>query len=65
MRTDALAVYQATQKVIYTNLLASGKLNNYLATINWQAENVLFREVKQLDKKEDVTEKRQTENQME
>ncbi|MGN0520354.1 MAG: TnpV protein [Candidatus Fimenecus sp.] len=65
MGTKVLTVYQATQKVIYTNLLASGKLNNYLATINWQAENVLFREVKQFDKKEDVTEKRQTENQME
>ena len=35
-------------KVRYTNLLTSGKLNGYLADIDKQAENMLFRLVKQM-----------------
>ncbi len=36
------------RKVFYTNLLTSGKLNGYLADINKQAEDMLFRLVKQM-----------------
>lgn len=52
-------------KVLYMNLLTSGKLNNYLADIDEQAEDMFFRLVKQLAEKEGVTEKLKAENQME
>ena len=49
----------------YTNLLTSGKLNGYLADIDKQAEDMLFRLVKQMAEREGVTEKLKTDNQME
>ncbi len=52
-------------KVLYTNLLTSGKLNSHLAELNKQAEDMFFRVVKQLAEKEGVTEKLKAENQME
>ena len=39
-------------KVRYTNLLTSGKLNGYLADIDKQAEDMLFRLVKQMTERE-------------
>ena len=45
------------RKVLYTNLLTSGKLNSYLAVIDKQAEDMFLRLVKQLAEKENVTEK--------
>ena len=51
-------------KVRYMNLLTSGKLNSYLADVDEQAENMLFRLVKELAEKENVTEKLKTENMM-
>ena len=53
------------RKVFYLNLLTSGKLNGYLADINKQAENMLFRLVKQMSEREGVTEKLKVDNQME
>lgn len=53
------------QRVLYTNLLTSGKLNSYLADIDEQAEEMFSRLVKQLAEKENVTEKLKAENQME
>ncbi len=53
------------RKVLYTNLLTSGKLNSHLAELNKQAEDMFFRVVKQLAEKEGVTEKFKAENQME
>ncbi len=53
------------RKVLYYNLLTSGKLNSYLAEIDKQAEDVFFRVVKQLAEKEGVTEKFKAENPME
>ena len=50
--------------VFYINLLTSGKLNNYLADIDNQAEEMFSRLVKQLAEKENVTEKLKAENQM-
>lgn len=44
-------------KVIYINLLTSGKLNSYLADIDRQAEDMFLRLVKELSEKENVTEK--------
>lgn len=51
-------------KVLYYNLLTSGKLNSYLADIDELAEEMFSRLVKQLAEKEDVTEKLKAENQM-
>ena len=53
------------RKVLYLNLLTSGKLNGYLADINKQAEDMLSRLVKQMAEREGVTEKRKADNQME
>lgn len=52
-------------KVLYMNLLTSGKLNGYLADINEQAEDMFFRLVKQMAERESVTEQLKSDNQME
>ena len=51
-------------RVRYINLLTSGKLNSYLADIDRQTEAMFSRLVKQLSKKEGVTEALKAENQM-
>ena len=51
-------------KVLYSELLISGKLNDYLADLNEQAEDMFSRLVKQLAEKEGVTEAIKAENQM-
>ena len=43
-------------KVLYYNLLTSGKLNSYLTDIEEQASNMFSRMVNDLAKKENVTE---------
>jgi hypothetical protein len=53
------------RKVLYTNLLTSGKLNSYLADIDEQAEDLFFRLVKQIAEREGVTEQLKAENQIE
>ncbi len=45
-------------------MLTSGKLNSYLADIDKQAEDMFFRFVKELAKKENVTERLKTDAQM-
>lgn len=52
------------RKVLYSELLISGKLNDYLADLNEQAEELFSRLVKQLAEKEGVTEAIKEENQM-
>ena len=52
-------------KVRYTNLLTSGKLTDYLADIDEQAEDIFFRLVKQIAEREGVTEQLKADNQME
>ena len=52
------------RRVRYANLLTSGKLNDYLADLNEQAEALFSRLVKQLSEKEGVTEALKEENQM-
>ena len=51
-------------RVLYYNLLTTGKLNDYLADLNEQAEAMFSRLVKQLSEKEGVTEALKAENQM-
>ena len=53
------------RRVLYTNLLTSGKLNTYLADINLQAEEMFSRLVKQMAEREGVTEHLKADNQME
>ena len=52
------------RRVRYANLLTIGKLNDYLADINEQAEEMFPRLVKQLAEKEGLTEALKAENQM-
>ncbi|MBR6522555.1 MAG: TnpV protein [Oscillospiraceae bacterium] len=53
------------RKVLYINLLTSGKLNGYLADLDKQAEDMFFRLVKQMAEREGVTEKLKADHQME
>ena len=52
------------RKVLYTNLLTSGKLNIYLADIDNQAEEVFERLTRQMAIAEGVTEQLKADNQM-
>ena len=52
------------RRVLYTNLLTSGKLNSYLADINRQAKEIFSRLVKQMAEREGVTEQLKVDNQM-
>lgn len=53
------------RKVLYTTLLTSCKLDNYLADINAQAEDMFLRLVEQIAEREGVTEQLKAENQIE
>ena len=52
------------KKAACTTLLIEGKLQNYLADVNEQAEEMLFRLVKQMAEKEGVTEELKRQDQM-
>ena len=52
-------------RILYYNLLTSGKLNAHLAEIDQQAEEIFFRLIKQMANREGVTEQLKAENQME
>ena len=52
------------RKVLYTNLLTSGKLNIYLADIDNQAEKMFERLTRQMAIAEGVTEQLKADNQM-
>lgn len=51
-------------KVLYMNLLTSGKLNNYLSDIDKQAEDMFIRLVKEMAEKQGVTERLKAADQM-
>lgn len=52
-------------RVLYGNLLTSGKLNGYLVDIDRQAEEMFFRLVNQMAEAEGITEKLKAANSME
>ena len=52
------------RKVLYTELLTSGKLNGYLADLNEQAEAMFLDLVKQLAAREGVTEQLKAQDQI-
>ena len=60
-----LRYIKQNRKVLYLNLLTSGKLNGYLAVLDRQAEEMFSRLVKQMAEREGVTEKLKADNQME
>lgn len=64
MGTATFEVFEAKQRVLYYNFLASGKLNSYLADIDKQAENLFFQLVKQMAECEWITETLKAGNQM-
>ena len=51
-------------KILYYNLLTSGKLRSHLADIEEEAQSIFLRLVKQYAEREDVTEQLKTENPM-
>lgn len=53
------------RRTVYTELLTSGKLNDYLADLNEQAEDMFFRLVKELAQKDGITEVLKVTDQME
>lgn len=53
------------RKVVYMDLLTSGKLNNYLAEIDKQAEDMYFRLIRKYAERQGVTEELKAENPME
>ena len=52
------------RRTVYAELLTSGKLNDYLADINEQAEDMFFRLVKELAEKEIIKEEHKAADQM-
>ena len=51
-------------KVLYMNLLTSGKLNEHLADIDEQAENMFFRLAKEMAEKQGIAEQLKATDQM-
>lgn len=52
------------RRSLYSELLMSGKLNDYLADLNAEAEEMFSRLVKQMAEKRDITEKLKAADQM-
>ena len=59
-----LQYIKQNSKVLYLNLLTSGKLNGYLADIDKQAADMFSRLVKQMAEREGVTEQLKEADQM-
>ena len=53
------------KRLVYFDLLTSGRLNEYLASIDEQAEDMFFRLVKEYVDRQGVTEQMKAENQLE
>ena len=53
-----------SHKVLYYNLLTSGKLNSHIAEIDKQANDMFFQLVKELAEKENITEELKSKDQM-
>lgn len=60
-----LRYIKQNRKVLYLNLLTSGKLNGYLANLDKRAEEMFSQLVKQMAEREGVTEQFKANNQME
>lgn len=51
-------------RILYYNLLTDGKLNSCLADVDWQAEEMFSRLIKQMAEREGVTEALKAQDQM-
>ena len=60
-----LRYLKENKQLIYINLLTSGRLNEYLASVDEQAEDMFSRLVKEYADRQGVTEQLKTENQLE
>ncbi len=60
-----LRYIKQNRKVLYLNLLTSGKLKGYLADLDKQAEEMFARLIKQISECEGVTEQLKADDQME
>ena len=56
---------QQHHKILYCNLLTSGKLHSHLADVEKEAQTLFFRLVKEYAKRESVTEQLEADNPME
>ena len=52
------------KQLVYLNLLTSGRLNEYLSSVDEQAEDMFFRLVKEYADSQGVTEQLKAENQL-
>ena len=59
-----LIYLKQSHKVLYYNLLTSGKLNSHIAEIDKQANDMFFRLVRELAEKENITEELKSNGQM-
>lgn len=59
-----LRYLQRHRRVLYTNLLTSGRLSDYLAELNREAEELFFRLVKQMAEQQGITETQKASDQM-
>lgn len=64
MGTTQVKLFKAHRKVLYYNLLTSGKLHSYLADTEEQVQQLFSRLVKQYAEKEGVTEQLKAIDQM-
>lgn len=64
MGAAAFALSENHRKVLYANLLTSGKLNTYLADIDRQSEEMFEQLVNQMAAAEGITEQLKADNQM-
>lgn len=64
MGQQHLRYIKQERKLLYTELLTSGKLNRYLAEINEQAEKQMLLLTKQMAEREGVTERLKAQDQM-
>ncbi len=53
------------KRIVYLNLLTSGRLNEYLVSVDEQAEDIFSRLVKEYADRQGVTERLKAENQLE
>ena len=53
------------RRIVYVNLLTSGKLNSYLADIGEQAQKMFFQLVEQMKQTQGITEQLEAENALE
>lgn len=60
-----LRYLKQNHKILYYNLLTSGKLRSHLADVEEEAQSLFFRLVKEYTEREDVTEQLKAENPME